>query len=199
MKQQTKIGYIRTSTRDQNLDLQRDALKEAGCTRIYEDQVSGTKKDRPGLTQALDYLRPGDVLVVWRLDRLGRSLKHLIEVVNDLEEKNIGFCSLKESIDTTSSTGRLIFHLFGSLAQFEREIIKERCLAGMEAAKAKGKQGGRPMKMSKEQVTIAKALLNEEKYSIKEVCSKLGVGRTTLYRHLNVYPGKKETDMYTST
>jgi DNA invertase Pin-like site-specific DNA recombinase len=138
------IGYARVSTEDQNLDLQRDALKQAGCEQIYTDRVSGTKAERKGLTEALSHLRSGDTLVVWRLDRLGRSLRHLIDTVTDLQEREIGFKSLQESIDTTTSGGKLVFHIFGALAEFEREIIRERTKAGLTAARARGKSGGRP-------------------------------------------------------
>src|SRR5215208_6622623 len=133
------IGYARVSTDDQNLDLQRDALTKAGCEQIYTDQVSGTKAERKGLTDALSHLRSGDTLVVWRLDRLGRSLRHLIETVTNLHERGIGFKSVQESIDTTTSGGKLVFHIFGALAEFEREIIRERTQAGLQAARARGR------------------------------------------------------------
>ena len=138
-----KVGYARVSTHEQNLDLQEDALKEAGCERIYRDRVSGAASDRPGLQNALDYVREGDTLVVWRTDRLGRSLKHLIETVTTLEERGVGFQSVQESIDTTTSGGRLVFHIFGALAEFERNLIQERTRAGLAAARARGRKGGR--------------------------------------------------------
>jgi excisionase family DNA binding protein len=138
------IGYARVSTLDQNLDLQRDALGKAGCERTFEDKESGAKAERAGLAKALDALRPGDTLVVWKLDRLGRSLKHLVQTVQALSEKGIGFKSLQESLDTTSSGGKLIFHIFAALAEFERDIIRERTQAGLVAARARGRQGGRP-------------------------------------------------------
>jgi DNA invertase Pin-like site-specific DNA recombinase len=138
------VGYARVSTFEQNLNLQKDALKAAGCDKIFEDQISGSVSVRPGMDRAMEFLREGDTLVVWRLDRLGRSLKHLIEVVSRLEEKRIGFKSLQETIDTTSSGGRLIFHIFGALAEFERNLIRERTMAGLSAARARGKKGGRP-------------------------------------------------------
>src|SRR3954466_4924323 len=136
------IGYARISTQDKNLDLQRDALEKAGCEQIYTDRVSGTKSSRPGLTETLSHLRAGDTLVVWRLDRLGRSLRHLIDTVTGFQERGIGFKSLQESIDTTTSGGKLVFHIFGALAEFEREIIRERTTAGLTAARARGKLGG---------------------------------------------------------
>jgi len=139
------IGYARVSTDDQNLDLQKDALKNAGCDKIYEDQISGAKADRPGLTTVLEYAREGDVIVIWRLDRLSRSLKDLIEMVTLLDSKGIGLKSIHESIDTSSSTGKLVFHIFGALAEFERNLIRERTQAGLQAARARGRKGGRPV------------------------------------------------------
>src|SRR5215208_6774592 len=149
-----QIGYARVSTDDQNLDLQRDALEKAGCERIFTDRVTGTKAERKGLTEALSHLRSGDTLIVWRLDRLGRSLRHLIDTVTDLQERGIGFKSLQESIDTTTSGGKLVFHIFGALAEFEREIIRERTNAGLTAARARGRSGGRPKALSDKQVEI---------------------------------------------
>ena len=141
------IGYARVSTFEQTLDLQQDALAAAGCERFFTDTISGGKSDRPGLTEAIDYVRPGDVLVVWRLDRLGSSLKNLIEVMTKLNERGIGFRSLTEQIDTTTPGGKLIFHIFGSLAEFERDLIRERTQAGLAAARARGRKGGRPKKL----------------------------------------------------
>ena len=143
-----RIGYARVSTQEQNLDLQKDALKRAGCKKIIEDIASGKTENRPGLDRVRELLREGDVLVVWRLDRLGRSLKHLIELMTELEQKKIGFQSLQESIDTTSPGGKLIFHMFGALAEFERNLIRERTRAGLDAARARGRKGGRPKKLS---------------------------------------------------
>ena len=138
------VGYARVSTTDQNLDLQKDALRAAGCERLFTDMASGAKAERPGLAQALRECRPGDTLVVWKLDRLGRSLPHLVETVRELLEREVGFKSLQESIDTTTSGGKLIFHLFASLAEFERDLIRERTNAGLAAARARGRRGGRP-------------------------------------------------------
>src|SRR5215213_8415419 len=153
-----QIGYARVSTDDQNLDLQRDALEKAGCERIFTDRVTGTKAERKGLTEALSHLRSGDTLIVWRLDRLGRSLRHLIDTVTDLQERGIGFKSLQESIDTTTSGGKLVFHIFGALAEFEREIIRERTQAGLTAARSRGKTGGRPKALTEKQVQMLRNL-----------------------------------------
>jgi DNA invertase Pin-like site-specific DNA recombinase len=180
------IGYARVSTDDQNLDLQRDALKQAGCEQIYTDRVSGTKDNRPGLTVALSHLRTGDTLVVWRLDRLGRSLRHLIDTVTGLQERGIGFKSLQESIDTTTSGGKLVFHIFGALAEFEREIIRERTNAGLQAARARGRNGGRPKKLTKKQIEMLQHLAADKKHSVKEICQTLGIGRTGFYRYLEM-------------
>jgi len=138
------IGYARVSTEDQTLDLQKDALEKIGCSQIFTDTISGATRERPGLTKALEYVREGDSLVVWKLDRLGRSLKHLIETITELNNRKIGFKSLTENIDTTTSGGKLIFHIFGALAEFERDIIRERTNAGLQAARARGRLGGRP-------------------------------------------------------
>lgn len=179
------IGYARVSTDDQNLDLQRDALEKANCEQIFTDQVSGTKARRPGLEQALSHLRSGDTLVVWRLDRLGRSLRHLIDTVTDLQERGIGFKSLQESIDTTTSGGKLVFHIFGALAEFEREIIRERTQAGLQAARARGKTGGRPKALSKSKAEMARQLYQDKAHSINEICQTLGISRMTFYRYVN--------------
>jgi DNA invertase Pin-like site-specific DNA recombinase len=177
------IGYARVSTDDQNLDLQRDALEKAGCEQIFTDRISGTKDRRPGLEEALSHLRPGDTLVVWRLDRLGRSLRHLIDTVTDLQERGIGFKSLQESIDTTTSGGKLVFHIFGALAEFEREIIRERTNAGLQAARARGRNGGRPKKLTVKQIQILQHLAADKKHTVKEICQTLGIGRTAFYRY----------------
>jgi len=178
------IGYARVSTDEQNLDLQLSALKQAGCEQIYTDKVSGTKAERKGLTEALSHLRAGDTLVVWRLDRLGRSLRHLIDTVTDLQERGIGFKSLQESIDTTTSGGKLVFHIFGALAEFEREIIRERTRAGLTAARARGKSGGRPKAMTAKQVQMLRNLASDPENSIDEICKTLGISRTTFYRYV---------------
>src|SRR5271157_317239 len=177
------IGYARVSTQDQTLALQQDALKKEGCAQVFTDQASGAKTERPGLTQALSYVRPGDTLVVWRLDRLGRSLKDLIERITQLQARNIGFKSLTENIDTTTSGGKLIFHIFGALAEFERELIRERTQAGLNAARARGRTGGRPRALSGQKVTMARQLYQDKSYSIGEICKTLNISRATLYRY----------------
>src|ERR687883_586052 len=160
------IGYARVSTDEQNLDLQLSALKTAGCEQIYTDKVSGTKAVRPGLENTFSHLRSGDTLVVWRLDRLGRSLRHLIDTVTTLQDKGIGFKSLTESIDTTTSGGKLVFHIFGALAEFEREIIRERTQAGLQAARARGRNGGRAKKITKKQNEKLQHLPADRKHSV---------------------------------
>ncbi len=179
-----KIGYARVSTSDQSLDLQIDALQQAGCERIYRDVASGAKAARPGLEEALDYLRPGDSLVVWRLDRLGRSLSHLIQTVKTLEECGIGFHTLQESIDTSTSGGKLVFHLFGALAEFERNLIRERTEAGLSAARARGRYGGRPRALNKTKTELLYKLYDERQHSIAELCELLEISKTTLYEYL---------------
>lgn len=179
-----RIGYARVSTLDQQLTAQEQALKQAGCKKIYTDKLSGTYQERPGLTQALEVVRKGDILVVWKLDRLGRSLAHLVHLVNELKEKGVGFKSLQENLDTTSGVGKLVFHLFASLAEFERELIRERTQAGLAAARARGRRGGRPRVMDAQKIAQAKALYNDRHITVKEICTTLGVGRTTLYRYL---------------
>ena len=180
------VGYARVSTDDQELALQRDALAAAGCERVFTDTMSGAKAERPGLTEALDFVRPDDTLVVWRLDRLGRSLTNLIELMTTLAERGVGFRSLSEQIDTTTSGGKLVFHIFGALAEFERELIRERTRAGLAAARARGRQGGRPKKLdSPRKVAMAQALYNEGTHSISDICQMLGVSRATLYRAIS--------------
>lgn len=178
------IGYARVSTLDQNHQLQLDALKLAGCEKIFVETASGAQRDRPELAAALAYARDSDVICVWRLDRLSRSLKQLIETVEGLEAKGIGFRSLTESIDTTTPGGKLIFHVFGALAQFERELIKERTVAGLAAARAQGKIGGRPASLSDKDLAIAKAMLSDPAITMTEVAKRLKVSAATLYRHM---------------
>ena len=178
-----KIGYARISTADQNLDLQADALKAAGCEKVFQEVASGAKDERKGLAEAVEFARAGDVLTVWKLDRLGRSLKHLIETVNQLHEKGVGFASVQENIDTTTPGGKLIFHVFGALAEFEREIIRERTNAGLRAARVRGKTGGRPKKLTPEKIEIAKAMMSDPKINIKTICETLAISPKTLYRY----------------
>ncbi len=178
------VGYARVSTQEQTLHLQQDALTRAGCERSFTDTVSGTKAERPGLAQALEFVRSGDTLVVWRLDRLGRSLPHLITTVTQLAERGIGFRSLTEQIDTTSSNGRLIFNIFGALAEFERDLIRERTQAGLAAARARGRTGGRPRALDSRKVAMAQALYKDKTHSIEDICKTLKVSRATLYRYL---------------
>jgi len=175
------IGYARVSTTDQNLTLQKDALTKAGCEKIYEDEMSGTKDNRPGLNQALEMLRNNDTLVVWKLDRLGRSVKSLIELVSSLNQKGIHFKSLTDSIDTGTPSGRFFFHVMASLAQMERELIVERTKAGLEAAKKLGRTGGRKRIMTDSKLASAKKLINSG-IPAKDVAIDLGVSLATLYR-----------------
>ena len=180
-----KIGYARVSTEEQNLDLQLQALKAAGCDAIYEDHgISGSAAERPGLADARARAKPGDVLVVWRLDRLGRSLPHLIEAMNSLREAGIGFCSLQEQIDTTNAGGRFYFHMLAALAEFERELISERTRAGMAAARRRGKHIGRPRKLTAQQVTHARELLRSGKETRGSVAALFKVDVATLRRAL---------------
>lgn len=179
-----KIGYARVSTGDQNPELQIDALQKAGCEKIFTDTISGAKTDRPELKKALDYVRKDDCLVVWRLDRLGRSLKHLIEVVEGLEAQGTGFISLQEGFDTTSSGGKLVFQIFGALAEFERNLIRERTRAGLDAARARGRVGGRKAKLDNNQVITLKAMHESRKHTIKEICGVFGISKPTFYRYL---------------
>jgi DNA invertase Pin-like site-specific DNA recombinase len=178
------IGYARVSTTDQTLNLQKDALEKAGCTKIFTDTASGAKAERKGLDEALHYVRKGDTFVVWRLDRLGRSLPHLIATMTDLEEQGIGFKSLTENIDTTTSGGKLIFHIFGALAEFERNLIRERTQAGLTAARARGRRGGRPKTLAARQLSIAQSLYADSKTSIPEICRTLKISKATLYRYI---------------
>src|ERR1022692_3945558 len=184
-----RIGYARVSTQEQNLDLQKDALRRAGCKKIIEDVASGKTENRPGLDHVRELLREGDVLAVWRLDRLGRSLKHLIELITELEQKKIGFQSLQESIDTTSPGGKLIFHMFGALAEFERSLIRERTRAGLDAARARGRKGGRPKKLSTQQRALAIELYNQKTRSIDEICTALRISKPTLYAYIRRQKG----------
>src|SRR2546429_6622977 len=182
------IGYARVSTQDQTLDLQTDALTRAGCEKIFTDTTSGAKSERPGLQDAMNHLRAGDTLVVWRLDRLGRTLKHLIATITDLNDKDIGFKSLQENMDTTTSGGKLIFHIFGALAEFEREVIRERTNAGLQAARARGRLGGRPklQSLDPKKIALARKLYEDGSMPMQELCDTRHMSKATLYRYVNV-------------
>ncbi len=179
------VGYARVSTFDQNLDLQKDALSTAGCEKVFLDQVSGVASERPGMEKAFEYLREGDTLVVWRLDRLGRSLKHLIEMIAHLDERKIGFKSLQESIDTTTSGGKLVFHIFGALAEFERNLISERTTAGLSAARARGRLGGRPRALDEQKIKVALKLYEDRQHTVQEICKIIGVSKPTFYNYVH--------------
>jgi len=195
-----KLGYARVSTKDQHLELQIDALTKAGCEKIFQDIASGARTERPALNEMINHLRPGDVLVIWKLDRLGRSLNHLIGLVNDLMKKNIGLQSLHDPIDTTTAQGRLSFNLFASLAEFERDLIRERTQAGLSAARARGRNGGRPKGIpQKAEATAcaAETLYKEGRLSVNEISEKLGIAKSTLYaylRHRGVTLGSFKTN-----
>ena len=182
-----QIGYARVSTEDQSLASQHEALWGAGCERIFDDKVSGAKAERPGLDKALEQLRDGDTLVVWRLDRLGRSLKDLIARAEELKEMGVGLKSLHECIDTTSSSGQLIFHLFGALAEFERDLIRERTQAGLKAARARGRKGGRKKVLDYKKRAHAVELYNAREHTIPEICSLMGISRATLYAYVDEF------------
>ena len=183
------IGYARVSTDDQNLDLQRDALQAVGCERVFEDMVSGARADRTGLVTLMSMLRAGDTVVIWRLDRLGRSLKNLIELVERLESAKVGLRSLQENIDTTSSGGKLVFHLFGALAEFERNLIRERTQAGLVAARARGRMGGRPRRLDPVKLALAVKLHRERNHTVEEICKMMGISKSTLYNYLDKADG----------
>ena len=181
------IGYARVSTHNQNLDLQVDALTAEGCKKIFKEKVSGVKAERKELRRLLDHVREGDVIVIWKLDRLGRSLKNLVELVSDLIDRGVGLKSLNDPIDTSTSQGRLIFNIFASLAEFERDVISERTKAGLKAARARGRFGGRRPGLSSQAETTAiaaEALYKDKSLSISEICEKLGISKPTLYKYL---------------
>jgi len=187
------IGYARVSTQDQNLALQKTALTEAGCEKIFEDHASGTRENRPGLAQALEHLRRKDTLVIWKLDRLGRSLKHLITLVEDLSARGVNFRSLTDNIDTSATMGRFFFHMMGSLAEMERELIVERTRAGLKAALARGRHGGRRRRLTESKIDSAKKLLAGG-ISAREVAANLGVSVPTLYRWIPAAGSLRETN-----
>ena len=179
-----RVGYIRTSKKDQNPQLQRRDLLAAGCQKVFEEQISSRKEDRPELRAAIDYCREGDELVVWKLDRFGRSLRELIDLVNELRDRGVEFVSLRESIDTTTPGGKLVFHVFGAVAEFERDLILERTTAGLEAARARGRRGGRKPAMDEGKIALASRLMRDRETPISEVCEAVGVSRATLYRYV---------------
>jgi len=179
------IGYARVSTNDQDTSLQLDALKAAGAERVYQESASGALRERPELNKCIDAMREGDTLIVWKLDRLGRSLPNLVEIISGLEEKGTGFRSLTEAIDTTNAGGKLVFHIFAALADFERSLIQERTRAGLAAARARGRKGGRPRALKKDQVKKAKAMLSDSMITKTEVAKHFGVTRMTLNKALN--------------
>ena len=182
-----KIGYARVSSKEQNLSLQIDALEREGCKRIFQEKIGGAKADRPELQRMIDQLREGDVVITWKLDRLGRSLRDLINLINEIQDRGAELKSLNDSIDTTTPQGKLTFHLFASLAEFERDIIRERTKAGLEAARARGRKGGRPKGLSKEakdKAIIAETLYRKGEMSIAEICRHLNIARSTFYKYL---------------
>jgi DNA invertase Pin-like site-specific DNA recombinase len=178
------IGYARVSTQEQTLHLQQDALTKAGCTKIFTDTASGTQTERKGLQEAITYVRAGDTLVVWKLDRLGRSLRHLVDTVTGLAERGVGFRSLQEAIDTTTPGGKLVFHVFAALAEFERDLIRERTSAGLAAARARGRHGGRPSVLTGHKVRVAQEMYASGQYTVAAIAKTLGVSRASIYRHL---------------
>jgi len=187
-----KVGYARVSTQEQHLDLQLDALNKAGCGKVFTDKLSGASAERPGLEATLNYLREGDTLVVWKLDRLGRSLPDLITRVAALKERNIGFQSVQENLDTATPGGKLFFHLFGALAEFERDLIRERTVAGLAAARARGRKGGRPKALDQKRRAQAQSLYDSRQHSVAEICRTLGISRATFYRYVRPGDGVAE-------
>ena len=180
-----KIGYARVSTADQNLDLQTDALNEAGCEKIFSDRgVSGAKADRPGLDKALEHVRKKDTLVIWKLDRLGRSLSHLLSIVEDLKERGVNFASVQDGFDTSTASGKMVFSVIGAMAEYERNLIRERTMAGLAAARARGRMGGRPKSLGESQVKVAIALAEAGELTINEICEQVGCSRSTYYRQV---------------
>ena len=178
------VGYARVSTQDQKPELQLDALKAAGCEKVFVEKASGAQRDRPEMKAAVEFMREGDTLVVWKLDRLARSMKQLIETVEGLDDRKIGFRSLTEAIDTTTAGGKLVFHIFGALAEFERSIIRERTKAGLDAARKRGRTGGRPPKLKDADLKAARAMLADRTLTVEEVARQLRVSPATLYRYL---------------
>ena len=183
------VGYARVSTQDQQLELQRDALEKAGCKKLFTDIASGATSQREGLETALEFVRAGDTLVVWKLDRLGRSLKDLIQRIGQLQARGIGFKSVQENIDTTTANGILVFHIFGAIAQFERELIRERTMAGLASARARGRLGGRPPALDEKTRALAVTMYKDSSHAVKDICATLGISRTTLFRYVDHVSG----------
>lgn len=191
------IGYMRVSTGEQSLDLQRDALERVGCERVYEDVCSGRATERPGLNHALEVARDGDALVVWKLDRIGRSLPHVVGLVGDLQKRGVGLKVLTGDVDTTTATGRLVFGIFATLAEFERDLIHERTMAGLAAARARGRAGGRPRVMTKQKLKAAMAMMADRDNAARDVAKQLGVSVSTLYAYVDAkgLPRERATDL----
>ncbi len=184
-----KYGYARVSTKDQVLDLQIDALKQAGCHKIFQEIIAGAKADRPEWLRLLDEIKPGDTLIIWKLDRIGRSLYHLVKIVNELLDKNIAIISLQDPLNTTNAQGRLIFNMFASLAEFEKDLIRERTMAGLNSARARGRLGGRPKGLSekaKRTACTAEALYKQKELTSNEIAEQLNISKTTLYKYLRI-------------
>ncbi|MBA4142469.1 MAG: recombinase family protein [Nitrosospira sp.] len=179
-----KIGYARVNTQEQDLALQLDALTKEGCEKVFQEKASGAQRDRPELKAALGYMRKGDTLVVWKLDRLARSMKQLIETIESFQEQGIGLKSLQDPIYTSSPSGKLVFHIFAALAEFERGVIRERTTAGLRAARERGRVGGRPPALSAKDLLVAKAMLKDSNITVAAVASRLNVAASTLYRHI---------------
>lgn len=191
------IGYMRVSTGEQTLDLQRDGLERAGCERVYDDVCSGRVTERPGLAKALDIARDGDTLVVWKLDRIGRSLTHVVGLVSDLQKRGVGLKVLTGDVDTTTTTGRLVFGIFATLAEFERDLIHERTMAGLAAARARGRAGGRPRVMTKQKLKAAMAMMADRDNVARDVAAQLGVSLSTLYAYVDAkgMPRERATEL----
>jgi DNA invertase Pin-like site-specific DNA recombinase len=193
------LGYARVSTTDQQPRLQVDALDRAGCYRVFTETASGAAADRPVLEQVLDQLRPGDTLVVWKLDRLGRSLRHLVETVTGLAERGVGFHSLQEQVDTTTPGGRLVFHVFAALAEFERDLVRERTSAGLAAARPRGRRGGRPSALTAHKLRVAQDMYASGQYTVAAIAKTLGVSRASIYRHLSNADGRPGSSVHGAT
>ena len=180
-----KIGYARVSTTDQNLDLQTDALKAAGCEKIFSDRgVSGAKTERPGLDKMLDQIRKGDILVIWKLDRLGRSLSHLLSIIENLKQKGVDFASVQDGFDTSTASGKMVFSVIGAMAEYERNLTRERTMAGLAAARARGRMGGHPKSLDESQVKVAITLADAGELTINQICEQVGCSRSTYYRQV---------------